>query len=334
MDESISATSLEPTGIDLYPAKAERPLVTLELGAAIRAQFGSPYVVMHRADLAAVLHRACRRFANIDIQFNVHTWSAQSNEKDVTLSWEQEGALQQTGRALALIGADGVHSQTRTTLVGGGVAQYRGRVAWRVLLPEQSLAGSIALDRVSVLFGPDYHLVCYPLPHRAAVNVALFVAGSAAPADAGSGPELRKPGDSRLRTILAAAEHRWAPWPLYSVQMPSWHSGNIGVIGDAAHAMVPFQAQGAAMGIEDAAVLAPLLISERDPETAFKRYESLRQPRVRRVARTSLANGTIFHLGWPLSIARNLVIAAQGPRGHLRRLSWLYGYDAQGALGA
>jgi salicylate hydroxylase len=93
--------------------------------------------------------------------------------------------------------------------------------------------------------------------------------------------------------------------------------------------MVPFQAQGAAMGIEDAATLAPLLITESSAETAFHKYERQRRRRVARVARTSAANGRIFHLPWPLSLARNMVISLQGRRGHLRRLAWIYGHDAR-----
>ena len=122
-------------------------------------------------------------------------------------------------------------------------------------------------------------------------------------------------------------------WPLYTVETRTWHSGNIGLIGDAAHAMLPFQAQGAAMGIEDAAVLAPLLMTEPTAEAAFARYEALRQARVARVPAPRAPMARIFHMPWPLSIARNLVIAAQGSTGHLRRLDWLYGYDPRTAHG-
>ena len=91
--------------------------------------------------------------------------------------------------------------------------------------------------------------------------------------------------------------------------------------------MVPFQAQGAAMGIEDAAVLAPLLIGEPSAESAFEKYARLRQRRTARVASVSAGNGRIFHLPWPLSTARNAVITLQGSHGHLRRLAWLYGHE-------
>ena len=328
---ALAARSLEPTGIDLYPYASRDPLVTLELGAAMRARFGAPYAVMHRADLADALYKACRRFANIDMQFGVRAWDAASHDKGVTVTIEDASGQARSGRAAALIGADGVHSQTRTNLLEGPSAHYQGRVAWRTLLPFDALAGQVALDRVSVFFAAHFHVVCYPLPHRRQVNVALFAKGPSN-RPAGTRPVLPRSlrRSPRLEVILAAAGDSWSAWPLFTVEAPHWHRGNIGLIGDAAHAMAPFQAQGAAMGIEDAAILAPLLMAGPSAEAAFERYTALRRPRVARVARTSDANGRIFHLPWPASTARNLVIRAQGSRAHLRRLDWLYGYDAVG----
>lgn len=327
LGEALTAQSLEPTGIDIYPHRRPRPLVTLTLGDAIRQRFGAPYAVMHRADLADALYKACRRFANIDIVFGVRGWSVTPQPEDVTISVEQADGYTRTGRAFAFIGADGLHSQTRIDLIGGPRATEYDRAAWRTLLPFEAVQGQLAFDRVSVLFAPGYHMVCYPLPHRRQVNIAVF-----AKADPGAtAPTLPRSSRAcpRIDAILAAAGQSWTMWPLYTVDTKTWHKGNIGIIGDAAHAMTPFQAQGAAMGIEDAAVLAPLLMDQTSADTAFARYQSLRQPRVARVARTSLGNGRIFHLPWPLSIARNAVIAAQGSTGHLRRLAWLYGYDPQ-----
>jgi salicylate hydroxylase len=328
LDEALTSHSLEPAGIDVYSFKRTRPLVTLELGAIMQERFGSPYAVMHRADLADLLYKAIRRFANIDILFGVRGWDAVSHERGVTMSIDEADGQTRTGRANALIGADGVHSFTRRNLLNGPDARFGGRLAWRALLPFDSLIGHIALDRVSVLFAPSLHLVCYPLPHRRQVNIALFARGSA---DTSSKrPNLPRPvqGSARISAILSAAGENWTSWPLYTVSTSVWHKGNIGLVGDAAHAMVPFQAQGAAMGIEDAAVMAPLLVRHDNAELAFSQFQQIRQRRVRRVAHLSETNGRIFHMAWPFSVARNLAIAMQGSRGHLSRLSWLYGFDA------
>ena len=332
LDAALTARSLEPAGIDIYSYGQPTPLITLALGQPMRDQFGAPYAVMHRADLADVLYKATRRFANIDIRFGVRNWDVVSHANGVTVSMDEASGQTRTSRGRAFIGADGVHSQTRRTLLAGPAAQDGNRTAWRTLLAFDSLAGQIALDRVSVLFGPGYHLVCYPLPHRQQVNIALFA--TPAPGAPTDRPPLRPEAVSSLRiaTILRAGGGSWTPWPLFTVQTPHWYNGNIGLLGDAAHAMVPFQAQGAAMGIEDAAILAPLLVDAASAEPAFARYQQLRHARVTRVARTSATNGRIFHLPWPLSMARDAAIAAQGSDGHIGRLEWLYGYDAHSAL--
>jgi len=174
-------------------------------------------------------------------------------------------------------------------------------------------------------------MVCYPLPHRRQVNLALFAKVRNSSGQLGTKPLLPKAlrPSPRVDVLLAAAGDSWTPWPLYTIDTPDWHDGNVGLLGDAAHAMLPFQAQGAAMGIEDADVLAALLVSQPSAETAFQKYHHIRRRRVARVARISATNGRIFHLPWPLSIARNMVIALQGSRGHLRRLAWLYGHDSR-----
>ena len=330
LEEAISARSLEPSGIDITPWRRADPLVTLELGTIMSQRFGAPYAVMHRADLADALYKACRRFANIDILFGVRNWDVVSHARGVTVSIDESNGQTRTGRAHAFIGADGVHSRIRTEILGGPPASWRGRVAWRTLLQASAVKDKLPLDRVSVFLAPNLHVVIYPLPHRGQVNLALFAPQRNPSMEKGAVPNLPPNivASPRLASILESASD-WAAWPLYTVNAPRWHSGNIGIAGDAAHAMVPFQAQGAAMGIEDAAVLAPLLIAEASAETAFEKYEKARRYRVARVARTSAANGRIFHLPWPLSVARNAVIGLQGSQGHLRRLAWLYGHDAR-----
>jgi salicylate hydroxylase len=325
--DAISARSLEPDGIDIYPHGRPVPLVTLELGAIMQARFGAPYAVMHRADLADALYKACRRFANIDIVFGVRNWDVVSHARGITVSIDEANGQTRTGRGHAFIGADGVHSRTRTDIIGGPPARYTQSAAWRTLLQAPAVKDKLPLDRVSVFLARDVHAVAYPLPHRGQVNLALF-APQRNPSDKGERPTLPNSIASwpLLSAILETASD-WTSWPLYTVDTPLWHAGNIGIVGDAAHAMVPFQAQGAAMGIEDAAILAPLLIAESNAETAFEKYHQRRRRRTARAASVSAANGRIFHMPWPLSVARNTVIALQGSRGHLRRLAWLYGYE-------
>lgn len=326
LDRQVAAQSLEPEGIDVYPFRARKPVVTLELGDTIRQRYGVPYAVMHRGDLAELLHRACRRFANIDIAFDVRAFDAVSHARGVSVTADA-AAGSRSGRAFAFVGADGVHSHTRTALIGGPPAVYSGTVAWRATVGMDALDGHVALDRTSLLFAPGYHAVCYPLPHRRMINVALFARQR--PSDSpGKQPALpRSLRSDRFDAIMAAAADGWGYWPLATVSTDRWHLGGVGLIGDAAHAMLPFQAQGAAMAIEDAAILAPLLMTEPTAETAFARFAAMRMKRVGRVARLSARNAAAFHLDWPLSLGRDVVMRLQGRTGHLDRLEWLYGFD-------
>lgn len=331
LDKALHARSFEPRGIDVFPFRARKPLVTLKLGEEITRRFGAPYAVMHRADLVDVLYRACKRFANIDMLFGVRAYDVVSHARGISVTVDEADGKSRSARAHAFIGADGVNSHTRVDVLQGEKATFSGHVAWRTTLPIDSLKGAVAGDRTTLLLGPGYHAVCYPLPYRNRINIAL-IAKEKEEAAFGKAPEAPKLPWAMLKSpqfeaVRKAAEGTWGYWIMSTVKAERWHEGGIGLIGDAAHAMLPFQAQGAVMAIEDAAILAPLLMTEPEAESAFARYEALRRPRVERVAKLSRSNGFAFHLEWPLTIARDAVIAAQGPLGHLKRLDWLYGYD-------
>jgi salicylate hydroxylase len=333
LDKALAAKAFEPEGIDVYPYGARQPLLTLELGRTVEERYGAPYTVMHRADLAEVLHRACKRFANIDMLFGVRAYDVVSHARGVSVTVDEADGKSRSARAFAFIGADGVNSRTRTDVLMGPKASYSGMVAWRITLNQSDLDGVLTPNGTSLLWGPGYHAVTYPLPHRRQTNVALFARQKAERAFGGEPPRAPQLPWAAVKSrqfaaIREAAGEDWGYWPVSTVTTSTWSDGGVGVIGDAAHAMLPFQAQGAVMAIEDAAILAPLLMTEADAESALRRYAALRQPRVERVRKLSTSNGFAFHLEWPFTMARNAVVKLQGPRGHLRRLDWLYGYDA------
>ena len=330
LSQAIAERSFAPEGIDIFPDARETPLQTLTLGRAIETRFGAPYAVMHRADLLDVLHSAARRFANIDIVFSVTDFVLESSGNTLTVSAQDPDGKSRKAKPFAFVGADGVRSVTRTRYLDGSDARYTGKVAWRALVAPDALSDVLDLNRTSLLLNPHFHLVVYPLPHRNAVNLALFTQEKERDLSVldHRAPRIKPGKDMRLARILDSVGEEWTPWVLSSVETPVWHKGSIGLVGDAAHAMLPFQAQGAAMGIEDAAVLAPLLAASPSAEHAFSRFATLRQDRVKRVQDVSASNGKIFHMGFPFSLARNAVIRVEGPQGHFKRLDWLYGYDA------
>jgi salicylate hydroxylase len=333
LDRQIHARAYEPSGIAVYPFRADRPLVTMTLGRKFAERFGAPYAVMHRADLADVLYKACKRFANINILFGVRSFDVAPHSRGVSVIVDEATGSARSTSAFAFVGADGVNSRTRTEVLRMDPATYSGAVAWRTTLPMAALHKELATDKVTLLFAPGYHAVCYPLRYREQFNIALFAKVDGEKVFSDNPPRDPTLPWAMLRSrqfdaIMAAAEGAWGFWPMSTVETNIWHTGGVGLIGDAAHAMLPFQAQGAAMAIEDAAILAPLLMTEPAAFSAFARYQAIRRPRVERVRRLSASNAFAFHMEWPFTVARNSVIRAQGATGHFRRLAWLYDYDA------
>lgn len=333
LDKAVKANSFEPAGLDVYAFRSRLPVTTLPLGESFIERYGAPYAVMHRADLVDALAKALKRFANVELLFGVRSFDAVSHSRGVSVTIDTADGEGRSGRAFAFIGADGVNSRTRTAMLEGPDARYSGSVAWRALIDIEAMQGQVALDSTSLLLGPGFHAVCYPLPRHGKINVVLIakekreLALGEAPPRAPSLPwaMLKSP---RFEQLMQAAEGLWGYWPILTVEADNWFNGNIGLIGDAAHAMLPFQAQGAAMAIEDAAILAPLLMTEPSAESTLARFTMMRRPRMQRVVKRSRNNGRIYHLEWPFSAARNLVIRAGGAQMQLRRLDWLYGYDS------
>jgi len=193
--------------------------------------------------------------------------------------------------------------------------------------------------------GPNAHIVHYPLREGAVVNIVAIVDDPWR--GAADGDFWRQAGDPRelqghfahwcaeARDLIGSVPE-WRRWPLFDRNpVTRWSVERVVLLGDAAHPVLPFLAQGAVMAIEDAAVLAPLLMTADNAAAAFRHYAELRQARVKRVQTLSASNGRAFHMEWPLSLGRDAVVAAQGVRGHLDRLDWLYGHDAapDGQLG-
>jgi salicylate hydroxylase len=128
---------------------------------------------------------------------------------------------------------------------------------------------------------------------------------------------------------LVATPQAWRRWALHTLPpLPTWTRGPVTLLGDAAHAIVPFLAQGGVLALEDAAVLAETL-QQSDAADAFRSYERRRRPRALRVAKASLQNGRIYHLSGALARARDLVLRTLPPERLMARYDWLYGWRAE-----
>lgn len=236
-----------------------------------------------------------------------------------------------------VIGADGVHSVVRAAVGDPSVPEFSGLCAFRTLVPAER-APAFARRRAQTLWiGPDHHLVHYPISAGRVVNLVAFAPAAGAVEESWSATasvaefaaEFRG-WDPRLTDLIRAGgpPGRWAL--LDRAPLPRWSVGQVTLLGDAAHPMYPFFAQGAAQSIEDAAVLGACLAEDApNPERALRRYESLRIARTARLQEDSRGRARINHLpDGPEQEARDGALQGADP---LVRSGWIYGYDAEAA---
>lgn len=197
-------------------------------------------------------------------------------------------------------------------------------------------------EESSLWLGRRAHLVHYPLRGGSVVNVVAIVDEDfraaqgvdfwSSPGDAAALEPRFAAWHASARALLAAASE-WRKWPLFDRDpLPSWSAGRVALLGDAAHPMLPFLAQGAAQAIEDAAALGEALAQDRDIPRGLRAYQAARQARAARVQRESRRQGAIYHLGGPAAWARDSALRALGGANLLARYDWLYDAHRPGAI--
>jgi 2-polyprenyl-6-methoxyphenol hydroxylase-like FAD-dependent oxidoreductase len=332
----LSARAVVPEAVSIMSARAGGEIARLPLGEAASQAAGAPYWVIHRADLQAGLLAEVADHPDIELRLGCQFEDVTAHARGLTVV-QRSGHHRQQDLALALIGADGVWSTVRHHLFPQARAQFSGLIAWRGTLEAGQLPRELTSARVQLWMGPDAHLVAYPISAGRQINVVAVVPGTwnrPGWSTEGSAAELKNafasphwPGPARM---MLNAVDSWRKWALFGVpDGGEWADGAIALLGDAAHAMLPFAAQGAGMAIEDAAVLARTLSDGRldapaGVAAALSTYAKLRRPRVSRVQRTARRQGQIYHLAGPLALARDLTIQALGPQRMLARQRWIY----------
>jgi salicylate hydroxylase len=236
----------------------------------------------------------------------------------------------ETLQADLVIGADGLRSTVRAVW-DRRTPVYRGSAAFRATLPRDAAPAALRGDETGLWLGSGRHVVHYPIDSGHLINVVAVLAAPEPPEDDASfraSPVLdkaRQDAAEPLRHLLAAAEN-WSAWPLYDLPVRRMAQGRVALLGDAAHPVLPFLAQGAALAIEDAAVLARCLADQDDAARALRRYERVRRPRGKRVQEEARRNGRTYHAGRFVAFARDRVMGALGPRRMAERYAWLYGW--------
>jgi salicylate hydroxylase len=302
---AIRAISFEPEFLHLINGKTGRGLTTLAFKPMMEQRYGAPYLVTHRGDLQGVLLTAARGNPLITFETGVEICRYTETKDSVAVDGQSFDAL---------IVADGVHSALRAQIDPDASVALDGQTAWRATLPIDDLS----TNAVRVYMNNGAHLVAYKMGHRAVLNM-VFVSSRNQPPDAGG-------FDGEAKNLINAATD-WKAWPLASVQSKNWHGKRAVMIGDAAHAMTPHAAQGGAMAIEDAGVLAGCMKTAPDITGAFAAYQSQRQPRIKRVAGLSAQNRAIYQMDGMMALGRNAVMPFIPSALLLKRLDWLYGWS-------
>jgi len=307
-------------------------LGALELGLALAGRYGAPYLTVHRADLQSALVHAARAAGA-----RMHTGCKLAGAEQHAAAVTARAGEKQVVEGDALVAADGVWSTLRAAVTADGPAQATGHLAYRGLVRQRDLPEALRSDEVTVWLAPRMHLVSYPVRGGEWLNVVCVVEGTQ-PGDprdwdrAASQAQL----DAALGPVCAAVRERiasvpdWRLWVLHArapvASADAMASGRMALLGDAAHPMRPYLAQGAGMAIEDARELQRVLsvADERviDVPTALRRYALNRWQRVAQVQERSMRNGIIFHASGPLRMARNAAMKMMGDR--LLDQPWLY----------
>lgn len=321
-----------PECLRIYDGCSGRQITEMPLGGWIERRHGFPYWVAHRADLhAALLEIACE-LSVVEIKTGCHVVSFRSDDGQVRATVADGSEYE----AAVLVGADGIWSTTRRQLWPGSDLSYSGKTAARTVISRKDVPDPFRGLATGVWLSPSGHVVHYPV--RGGEEIALVAIlkddwpgkGWGLPVDRSVLLPKLRPFCARLTDFLSLAQD-WRRWPLYDpAPLERWSRGRVTLLGDAAHPVLPFLAQGGALAIEDAQVLATALRTwPSDPAKAIDRYERARRPRAVRMQHASRRNGQIYHLPMPASLARDLTLTVASGTRIMSLYDWIYGWKSE-----
>lgn len=330
---ALAAVAAFPQRLRVRSAHDAAELGTLRLGDAMARRYGAPYATVHRSDLQSVLLHAVRT-TGIEPKAGARVVGVQPSTDGVVVSVQGFGDVDGD----ALVGADGLWSNVRRKVWRDGPPHATGHVAYRGVIAQRDLPPSLRSQDVNVWLGPRMHLVEYPVRGGSELNVVVIVQGqSSGPAEdwdqEAVAVELQR-AMGRLCTPLRDLVRAMPSWRLWALNdrapmrsADEMARGRVALLGDAAHPMRPYFAQGAGMAIEDAwelsRVLSPQDGRAADVAAALRAYARNRWRRGARVQALSRRNGRIFHATGPVRWGRDLALRVAGER--LLDQPWLYG---------
>lgn len=344
LGEALKQVAAFPSGLHARSMATGEVLATLPLKDAT-ARYGAPYVTIHRADLHGLLVQAARR-QGVEVQSDATVLRVAQSADAVALDVMQQGQAQQH-TATVVVAADGVWSPLRQQLLGDGLPNFTGHIAYRALVAQSDLPAHLRSQDISVWMGSQAHVVSYPVRSGEYLNVVCLTEGRLLDADVHNLQTLQtwNAQKSKSQTLaelrhalrgactpltdLMAACRDWRLWPLCgrpAIRGAHAHvQGRVALVGDAAHPMLPYLAQGAGMAIEDAFVLASQLVAatSADVPERLQKFAQTRWPRNARVQARAVSNGRIFHATGLLRVGRDVGLRVMGAR--LMDVPWLYG---------
>lgn len=340
LGQLLEAKAYLPEGIETRHWQGGQTINEITLGHTCRQKYGFPYLNIHRADLIAILAEAADQQDNVEVHLSSRVDSISSTADRVRIQIPDLPGPQQYFSSDLLIGADGIHSIVREYLHGREKPRFTGNIAWRMLVPSELINPGLIRPKATAWWGPGAHFVHYYVRSGTLLNCVCVVEKPNWEVESWT-----EPGDP---AELKASFANWHPdiqtlvdlarpetlfkWGLFDrAPLPSWGTANITLLGDACHPTLPFMAQGAAMAIEDAAVLAMVLDQDKGLPKKLEDYYRLRKTRTRSIQQGSQANARLFHLRGPTAWIRDQV--AQRTAGK-NPLHWVFKHDVYQHIGS
>lgn len=330
----LIAAGFVPRAIDLRMGESGLDLISAPLADVAEERWGAPYVHIHRADLLEVLSTAVEARIPGAVKLGFAATHYECVEGGICVRDEHGNEI----AGDVVIGADGIHSVVRVQMLGPDAPTFTGNVAWRAVVPVDRLGADAPDPVVCAWMGRGKHAVTYRLRGGKLANLVAVVERDdwkleswSEPGDKSEALQDFEGWHPTIVKMLSEADtlYRWALFD--RAPLPSWSTDRVALMGDAAHPMLPFMAQGAAMAIEDAWVLGAALAAQQDIPTALQTYETLRKPRATRVQAGSRANAKRFHhrsLFGRLTTYGPMWLAGRvAPKIGLAQQDWVYSYD-------
>jgi 2-polyprenyl-6-methoxyphenol hydroxylase-like FAD-dependent oxidoreductase len=328
LKEAVVADAWEPSGLEMRDAVTGEAITRMPLGARALERFQQPYMVTHRADIHGALQKGCQNSNLVTLETQQRVEEFEDDGAGVTVTL-QSG---ERAKGRALIGCDGMWSRIREKIVGDGAPRISGHIAYRGVLKHAEVPEDLWRPDMVIWAGPRTHFVHYPLRRGELYNlVAVFhsdkyVEGWNAEADP---EELFTRFKGQRPEVLRLLERieTWRMWVLCDREpIKDWSKGRVTLLGDAAHPMLQYLAQGACMATEDAVWLAEKAAAQPDDlPAAFKAYQEQRYLRTGRVQIMARVYGEFYHARGVSAELRNRFLQSRSVEEAYDGIDWLYG---------